>query len=78
MADNAEAMDYTPDTDVEEVVLEDGAAAVSSNTDTEATNATEVEEETTVVESTESAPAVAANNGGVDKTKEFSRGKRTL
>ena len=73
MADNAEAMDYTPDTDVEEVVLEDGAAAVSSNTDTEATNATEVEEETTEVESTESAPAVAANNGGVDKTKEFSR-----
>ena len=73
MADNAEAMDYTPDLDVDETVLEDGVAAVDSNIDTEATNETEVVEETTEVEATEEAPAVAANNGGVDKTKEFSR-----
>lgn len=69
MADNAETIDNA----VETIATDNGAAAVDSNIDTEATNATEVIEETAEVEPTEEAPAVAANNGGVDKTKEFSR-----
>ena len=72
MADNAETFVETQAdefvTDAE--VTDDGAAAVESNLDTETT---EVNEETENVDLTESAPAVAANNGDVDKTKEFSR-----
>jgi hypothetical protein len=72
MADNAETFVETQADEfvTETEVTDNGAAAVESNLDTETT---EVNEETENVDLTENAPAVAANSGDVDKTKEFSR-----